>query len=552
MDSTIISTSTQSRLGTTTPIGSSFLTVQATSTNSILVSLRSFLNQVADIFQIQDSEGNDIFTVSGGGSIGIATSTPSQLLSVQGNALISGNLFVADLIATGTTKFGGVTYTWPSSVVAGNFLQTDSSGNLIWASMSVAGGSDANWSFVSTDGGYLRMASTTNRIGIGTTTPYAKLSIGSVSGAGVAGVGTTTLALQPVSGQLANILDIYDTSGALTSVINSSNNFGLGTTSPSQRLSVGGNGLFSGGLFVEGLTQLQAINSSSTATSTFAGGISTAGLSSGNGLTISGGNILQTNANATNTLQGLNISAGGLKIATVQSCSGSSSLTTDSSGNIICGTSTQNLSGFTDSGTHVHLTTQTDNLSIGTTTPDSRSVVTIAATSTTANLLTLKTLSGQTGNPFVLQDIASSTLFYIGPNGGLVSSASSTFSQNLNVTGALSASSSLAVNGLSTLTNIYASSSSTFANSLSVARLLQAGGGINSSSTATSTFQGGISSAGLNSSSGLTITTGSINLSSGATSTFNNGLKLSAGCFEDSTGNCVGKDSSTLGGFTSS
>ena len=146
-------------------------------------------------------------------------------------------------------------------------------------------------------------------------------------------------------------------------------------------------------------------------------------------------------------------------------------------------------------------------------------------------------VQNQTGNPFILQNSASSTLFYIDPNGGLVSSASSTFAQNVNVTGALSASSSLAVNGLSTLTNVYASASSTFANSLSVAGLLQIGGSINSSSTATSTFAGGISSAGLNLSSGLTITTGSINLSSGATSTFNNGLKLTAGCFEDSTGN---------------
>src|SRR3989338_6226957 len=305
-------------------------------------------------------------------------------------------------------------------------------------------------------------------------------------------------------------------------------NVGIGTTTPAQLLSVQGNGLISGNLTLANLIATGTVNiqgqlsASSTATSTFAGGIET---------------------------------ATGIKINNLLGCSGTSVLETNALGYITCGSDDDSggtPSGWTDDGTLVRLTTQTDNLSIGTTTPDPRSIVTIGATSTTANLLTLKMVQNQTGNPFILQNSASSTLFFIDPSGGLVASASSTFAQNVNVTGALSASSSLAVNGLSTLTNVYASASSTFANSLSVAGLLQIGGSINSSSTATSTFAGGISSAGLNLSSGLTITTGSINLSSGATSTFNNGLKLSAGCFEDSTGNCVGKDSSTLGGFTSS
>ncbi|KKT41075.1 MAG: hypothetical protein UW30_C0012G0001, partial [Candidatus Giovannonibacteria bacterium GW2011_GWA2_44_13b] len=79
-------------------------------------------------------------------------------------------------------------------------------------------------------------------------------------------------------------------------------------------------------------------------------------------------------------------------------------------------------------------TTQTDNLSIGTTTPDSRSVVTVGATSTTANLLTLKMVQNQTGNPFVITNSASSTLSYFNSQGYLgIATSTSINNYGLNV-----------------------------------------------------------------------------------------------------------------------
>lgn len=70
--------------------------------------------------------------------------------------------------------------------------------------------------------------------------------------------------------------------------------------------------------------------------------------------------------------------------------------------------------------------------------------------------------------------------------GGLISTASSTFTSQLNVSGLLNASSTILGQ------NLIAYASSTFANSLSVAGRLQVGGNINASSTATSTFANGI------------------------------------------------------------
>lgn len=87
------------------------------------------------------------------------------------------------------------------------------------------------------------------------------------------------------------------------------------SSTASARFGVYGALVASSTLQVTDLTRLfGGLNASSTATSTFAGGISVnsiGGLSTISGLTITGGNILQTNT-ATNTLRGLSIPAGKL------------------------------------------------------------------------------------------------------------------------------------------------------------------------------------------------------------------------------------------------
>ena len=118
--------------------------------------------------------------------------------------------------------------------VSGYYLQTDGD-NSFWTPVSsTGGGADGNWSYSTLLGGFIRLATTTNRVGIGTTSPYAMLSVASNA------VGTTTFALRPIASQTANILDIFSTTGILNSVITAANRFGIGTTSPYAPLSVVG------------------------------------------------------------------------------------------------------------------------------------------------------------------------------------------------------------------------------------------------------------------------------------------------------------------------
>ncbi len=76
-------TSTPSSFGTTTPIGNSVVTIEASSTIAIPLFIRAALNQLANLFQIQDSTGSDLFVVDNSGKVGIATTSPLGTLSVE-------------------------------------------------------------------------------------------------------------------------------------------------------------------------------------------------------------------------------------------------------------------------------------------------------------------------------------------------------------------------------------------------------------------------------------------------------------------------------------
>lgn len=81
-----------------------------------------------------------------------------------------------------------------------------------------------------TASGFLTPLNINDNVGIGTTSPYAKLSVSGTS------IASTTLALRPISGQTANVLDVYNSSGSLSAVITAAGNLGVGTTTPQSKV----------------------------------------------------------------------------------------------------------------------------------------------------------------------------------------------------------------------------------------------------------------------------------------------------------------------------
>ena len=75
-----------------------------------------------------------------GGKVGIGTTTPSQTLSVQGNALLSGNLTAANLTATGTLTVLGGSSILGSQAIAGYFTATSTTATSTFAGNVAIGG----------------------------------------------------------------------------------------------------------------------------------------------------------------------------------------------------------------------------------------------------------------------------------------------------------------------------------------------------------------------------------------------------------------------------
>ena len=72
----------QSSFGTTTPASNTIVTIQSTTTSSIPLLIRAAASQVADLFKIQDSSLNTLFTVNASGSVGIGTAVPNRKIDV--------------------------------------------------------------------------------------------------------------------------------------------------------------------------------------------------------------------------------------------------------------------------------------------------------------------------------------------------------------------------------------------------------------------------------------------------------------------------------------
>jgi hypothetical protein len=171
-------------------------------------------------------------------------------LTVSGGATTTGSAYFA-----GSARFAsGLTFNALTSCVGGQALQTDASGIVSCGAISISGASAAG-GWQTNSAGRVTLSTTTDLAAVGaTSTLYAKFAV--LSG----GAATTTLALVPAAGQTANILDIYDISGNLSSVLTSNGYLGLGTTSPAEMLSVNGNGYITGNLRADGAANVNSLS----------------------------------------------------------------------------------------------------------------------------------------------------------------------------------------------------------------------------------------------------------------------------------------------------
>jgi len=411
--------------------------------------------------------------------------------------------------------------------------------------------------------------------GNGLTTGSNNLFLGYYSGSNIT-TGSNNIMIgynvQATSSTATNFLDIGDT---LYGDLNLKN-IGIGTTSPYARLSVAG------------VVVADSFNATNTvATSTFGGGLTTGGLASSKGITITGGSILST-SNATSTLAGgFDLTGGCFSIN--GTCVG------DSSGGTIMGTGGLNQVTFWTGGSTVSSDSNFywDNsgkqLGIGTVSPSQKlDVAGIAqiqnylkasyivatssatstysggiespaigsqyffATSTTASssLQNLSFTNGQASSLSLSGGISFASL----SNAGVISNtnlANSTI--GLTSSGSLTVGSSpISLGGTSALDLNLTNANSwtggqTFVNATStrmfygvnenissstIGRLTV--GTLTSTSTATSTFAGGISAVGLASSNGISITGGTSNLGTITSGTWN-GTALADGYIASAT-----------------
>ncbi|MDO8521304.1 MAG: hypothetical protein Q7S52_04265, partial [bacterium] len=134
--------STPSSFGTTTPITNSVVTIEATSSQSIPLSIRARATQTANLFQIQNELGSALFLVNGSGGLRLAT--------------------------LNCTLFSN-----------GGKLTTDALGNISCAAdtSGSGGGSDSNWTFFNGSGIYVSTSTNQVLIGATATTSLSKLEV---------------------------------------------------------------------------------------------------------------------------------------------------------------------------------------------------------------------------------------------------------------------------------------------------------------------------------------------------------------------------------------
>jgi hypothetical protein len=253
------------------------LTIKATSGNvGIGTTNPTSLLSVGSSSQFQVNSSGNIVSIGG---VGHSIDNNSGNLRLNSN---SSTIELNDNVTfAGTTTLNGQTYTWPSSQTAGYVLSTNGSGTLSWVDPAGAAAGSIYWT---QNAGLLYPKNSTVDLAIGgNATSSAKFAFTNINS------GTPTLVFNQASNfDLVNTtVNALNIEGGLLSFDTQNGYIGIGTTSPGAKLDVAGNILVNNGgsidtraagtLTIGGTTQTGLTLGRSGATTSIVGSNITAG-----------------------------------------------------------------------------------------------------------------------------------------------------------------------------------------------------------------------------------------------------------------------------------
>ncbi|OHA15608.1 MAG: hypothetical protein A3B08_03440 [Candidatus Taylorbacteria bacterium RIFCSPLOWO2_01_FULL_43_44] len=258
-------------IGTTSPFAT--LSIQAT-TSQVGFNLTGGPGSTFDLLRVASSSSayatSTAFIIDSNGKVGIGTTSPEAGLSIQGGLYATGNTGFGVLNPAAQVQVTNQTSSQPSFIVRGASSQTGDIIRVIQNQNSSVGihfttnSNDVDILMKGTSDGSTRVKLSANgtsyfnsqNVGIGTTSPYAKLSVENTLGGG-----TTPLFVVASS-----------TSGAGTSTalyIGPTGNVGIGTAGPTYKLQVTGDAFFSDNLTLANAKYFSGLQSGGSRSSIF-------------------------------------------------------------------------------------------------------------------------------------------------------------------------------------------------------------------------------------------------------------------------------------------
>ncbi len=150
-------------IGTTSPFARLGISASSTAGYPYLV--------IASTTNGLSGANSGVFVVNNNGNVGVGTTSPGSLFSVQGNALVFGNLSVTNITASGVLTVAGIVNS--STDTATKYTATGNVASVLPYASTTALTSIGSAYFATTGGA----------VGIGTTSPFTTLSIGAGGGA---------------------------------------------------------------------------------------------------------------------------------------------------------------------------------------------------------------------------------------------------------------------------------------------------------------------------------------------------------------------------------